>query len=81
MSVPLADIHVIPRNVYIHKDVVDCVGSGGSAFDREDFPDRVYFARNYTTGRVYPVEVVELFLCVYACKHHVCMLIEHKQLC
>ena len=57
MTVPLAEIHVIPRNVYIHKDVVDCVGSGGSAFDREDFPDRVYFARNYTSGRVYPVEV------------------------
>lgn len=57
------DINVIPRQVYIHKDVVDCVGSGGSVHNHEDIPDRVYFAINYTSGRVFPVEVTKL-LCL-----------------
>ena len=58
------DINVIPRQVYIHKDVVDCVGSGRSVHNHEDIPDRVYFAINYTSGRVFPVEVTKLCVCL-----------------
>ena len=66
-ALPFVDGHKSSQRWYIHKDVsdiVDCVGSGEP---EHDIPERVYFAVNDTSGRVYPVEVTKL-LCA-ACKH------------
>ena len=54
-SVPFVDINVIPRQLYIHKDVEDCVGSGLPA--DEGTPQRIYLAINLTSGMLIAVEV------------------------
>ena len=65
-SVPLSDINEIPWRVYIHKGVVDCVGSGEPT--GEGTPRRVYFAINESSERVIAVEVIKLCgSCVHEC--------------
>lgn len=57
-SVPVKEIQNFPREVFVHKDVLDCIGSG----EPVDIitPSRIYFAINETSERLYAVEV-----CVY----------------
>ena len=54
-SVPFSDINVIPRQLYIYKDVEDCEGSGEPIV--EGTPHRVYLAINFTSERLIAVEV------------------------
>lgn len=76
ISVPTMDIRVFPRQVYIHKDVVDCVGSGEPT--GEDTPSRVYFAVNSTSESVYAVEVTKL--CVHVVSVHAyCLCVQFLQ--
>ena len=62
VSIPLVDISEVPRNVYLHRDVEECGESGESDLDHEKIPDHVYLAINFTSKRVYPVEVVKPFV-------------------
>ena len=82
---PILEYNILPRQVYIYKDVVDCVGSGeptGEIPTGEITPNLVYFALNDTSDRVIAVEVtqvrVRMSVCACACMF-VCMFISNMK--
>ena len=67
---PYEELTIIPREVFVYKDVVDCVGSGQPT--GEEMPHRVYFAINETSGRLMATEVAKLSVHLHVNKHFKC---------